>query len=149
MTENLRSDGDFFTVDFGDKNADYPDLPSGQDGLFHQGVEVAYFISRLKAEQVRMPLTLIAHSNGGLAARSFLLRPDTTATPRVSAGDVSTVISYGTPHRGADFDELMGIVQAATFLCPTPASLAALVGIGIGLDLSSCLLYTLTLPTIA
>jgi len=96
--DNLGFDaqGDFFTVDFGDPFAD-------DGGYGHQGDEVDSFLSYLKAKNStsndvgnRFPVSLVAHSNGGFAARAFLVDHE------VAAQDVAELVTYGTPHRGAD-----------------------------------------------
>jgi hypothetical protein len=100
---NIDANGDFFTVDFGNKFAHYDKLLPPTDGLTHQGVEVAHFLSALRFKGVSGPVSLIAHSNGGLAARAFLVaNPPIITDPAVSTSDVAELITYGTPHWGAD-----------------------------------------------
>lgn len=114
-TLNFDRFGDFFTVDFGNKLADYPTLSDAEGGYAHQGTEVAYFVSDLKSSGVRFPLALVAHSNGGLAARAFLVNfnSDNYSSLRVSPDeDIGELVTYGTPHRGADSVRLANIVKA-------------------------------------
>jgi len=105
------ANGEFFTVDFGDPHAHYPALPPGMDGLVHQGDEAASFVAflgghNLNANDIgnRFPLDVVAHSNGGLAGRAFLVNHTAAAQE-----DVASLITYGTPHRGADIDSLVEI----------------------------------------
>jgi uncharacterized repeat protein (TIGR01451 family) len=91
--------GDFFTVDFGDRAANYDD----ETGIVHQGTEVGRFLSYLASEGARFPFTLIAHSNGGLAARDYITRC-LPLEECESTGLVANLATYGTPNRGADFN---------------------------------------------
>ncbi len=75
--------------------ADYSD----KLGLAHQGDEVSRFIAFLYPNlAIPTQVSIVAHSTGGLAARDFLTR-FAGATQRVAE-----LITYGTPHRGADVD---------------------------------------------
>lgn len=94
--------GDYFTVNFGDKLANY----SNGQGIFHQGYEVGGFIRQLKE---RRNLSIVAWSMGGLAARSYIQVSDPVAAP----DQISDLITLGTPHWG---------VQRSSFLAP-PLSL--------------------------
>jgi len=94
------SHADFFVAEF-DNNL---------GSLDHQGAEVDSFVSYLQAAG-RQRLSLVAHSNGGLAARRFLA----SASPRVTM--VKQLVTYGTPHAGADVEyvaELLSKVATAT-----------------------------------
>jgi flagellar hook assembly protein FlgD/pimeloyl-ACP methyl ester carboxylesterase len=89
--------GSFFAADFGHAKANYSD---GR-GISHQGDEVEYFLEALQNAGVNLPATIVAHSNGGLAARSYLSE-GTRREARTAF--VQELITYGTPHRGADID---------------------------------------------
>src|SRR5439155_5580450 len=57
-------------------------------------------LERLQYEQPGVPIDIIAHSQGGLVARSALgdeLDPFDPRTPRIG-----TLITLASPHRGAD-----------------------------------------------
>ncbi len=60
----------------------------------------------LRNRNVRVPLDVVAHSNGGLAARSFL-----SGSPN-SASNIRTLVTYGTPHRGAAVNSLKAYANA-------------------------------------
>jgi pimeloyl-ACP methyl ester carboxylesterase len=101
----VNRNSDFFSASFADNTG----------GLQHQGDEVSAFVAKLTVDlAVRgmppLPFTLVAHSNGGLAARDFITRfPG--ATSRIFG-----LVTYGTPHRGADlpggplFEKAAGIL---------------------------------------
>ncbi len=91
VPENFNANGDFFTLDFGDGSATYPDAL----GLIHQAQELEVIIDFLKNQGVS-PIVLMGHSNGGLVARYYLAHHVQATT------NVKKSISYGTPHRGAD-----------------------------------------------
>ena len=97
------------------------------DGLAHQGSEVASFVHYLKNQNAnenhignRFPITLIAHSNGGLAARDYLTRFLT------SPEDIFQLITYGTPHRGADVTSGLLRFDLVIPLLTSPLDLLAL-----------------------
>jgi pimeloyl-ACP methyl ester carboxylesterase len=88
---------DFFTVTFGNDSANYAD---GR-GILHQADEVGAFVSTLLTERSRLGLpfqrlSLVAHSMGGLAARSYL-----ATTADAARNQIFDLITYGTPHAGA------------------------------------------------
>jgi pimeloyl-ACP methyl ester carboxylesterase len=91
---------DFFTVGFGNNLANYS---GASQGLSHQGDEVAKFVQKLIDDGIPTPYIFVAHSNGGLAARDYLTRP--SANPR-DVPPISKLVTYGTPHRGADVQQL-------------------------------------------
>lgn len=71
-------------------------------GLVGWGDEVKRWVTTLNHRG--NGVTVVAHSNGGLAARASL------TVLQGSAGlpaDVRTLVTYGTPHRGADVDGLV------------------------------------------
>lgn len=86
--------GDYFTTDFGDNLANYKDDPDSR-GIFRQGDEVGGFIQTL---QKRGPLSVVAWSMGGLAARSYMQISD----PIDAASKISDLITLGTPHWGVN-----------------------------------------------
>lgn len=83
--------GDYFTVNFGNKFANYPD----DQGLYHQGDEVGGFIKELHEPS---KLSIVAWSMGGLAARAYIQISDPISSP----GQISDLITLGTPHFGVD-----------------------------------------------
>ena len=95
--------GDFFTVDCVSPTAHYKIDPLNvTTGYEHQAVEVddfvQYLFNRKKEDDDvgdRFPITLIAHSNGGLAARAYL-----AFIPGFSER-ISQLITYGTSKRGS------------------------------------------------
>jgi len=114
--------GNFFTASFGNNLANYDTVP---DGLVHQGEEVSHFVAKMVADKVPPPFILVGHSNGGLAARSFITYATRFADPRET---VSQLVTYGTPHRGADLpDEVLGAflsdgARDAQFFCDPPST---------------------------
>lgn len=140
----LDPEGDFFLASFSDSLI----------SLAEQGQEVSDFINTLREQGVAEPLTVVAHSNGGLALRSYLTSVDQGET------EIGHVVTYGTPHRGADvqgFTELIelivsriipgaslteavllsGLSDVAGFLVSQPAALDASFACGpSGLELS-------------
>lgn len=106
--------GDYFTESFGNGCANYSD----RLGITHQGFEVTDFVSTLRQRSIKAPLTIVAHSMGGLAARSFLERD-----PVLSRQITYQLVTYGTPHRGASWTFLdpFGIlsdgVRDMAFIC--------------------------------
>ena len=116
--------GDFFTVDFGDKYAD-------DGGYAHQGEEVKSFVEYLNNQKTnaddvgnRFPISLVAHSNGGLAARAFLVDHP------VAAQDVAELVTYGTPHRGADVATVVETVDGVKDVIEAGLN-AALIDLGL------------------
>lgn len=111
-------EGNFFTASFGNPFANYA---SGDNGISHWGAEVETFVNKLRGDgaiPIGRHLVLMAHSNGGLAARDFIgLFAD--------ANQISDLITYGTPHRGADlftvpeapFAAVTAGAQDAEFTC--------------------------------
>jgi hypothetical protein len=94
---------DFFTAGFGNNIANYS---TGSTGLSHQGDEVGAFVDQLIQAHVPSPFVLVAHSNGGLAARDFMTRTPSPQDPR-GLPPIAKMITYGTPHRGADVQRLV------------------------------------------
>ena len=89
--------GDYFTANFGEALADYP-LGQGtyHQGIYHQGDEVGGFIKELHNAA---GLSLVAHSMGGLAARSFI-----QVSGLFSPDQIKDLVTLGTPHWGVDRD---------------------------------------------
>lgn len=94
------STADYFTADFGDNLANYPD---GR-GIFHQGDEVGGFIRKINASK----LSIVAWSMGGLAARSYIQVSDSADAP----AQISDLITLGTPQWGIDRSFLLEPVNA-------------------------------------
>jgi hypothetical protein len=86
--------GHFFTLDFG--NAFASDGSDALGGLDHQAAEVGRALTLLQEAGVSGPVALVGHGAGGLAAREYL------AQSQNDAGRVAQLVTYGTPHRGAD-----------------------------------------------
>ena len=95
------STGDYFTVDFGDKLANYTNDPDST-GISRQGDEVGGFIREINTTR---PLSIVAWSMAGLAARSYMQMTDPIDAPN----QISDLITLGTPHWG---------VNRAYFLLP-------------------------------
>lgn len=87
---------DFFSVNFGDPHADYPDGA----GIERQGEELRNFIQKMRDDGISNRIAVVAHSNGGLAARAFL------TNFRSLQNELAQLITIGTPHRGADIQSL-------------------------------------------
>jgi pimeloyl-ACP methyl ester carboxylesterase len=106
----LIASADFYTSSFGDNWANYSDLR----GLAHQGDEVSSFVATMHADGVTDPITIVSHSNGGLASRYFV------TNYKGASQRVARLVTYGTPHRGAAVDEVvasLGIVCTGNILC--------------------------------
>ena len=82
----------FYTVNFSDNFAN-------AGGISRQGDEVGGFIRYLETAASNAPLSLVAHSMGGLAARSYIERNAAQAKTQIFE-----LITYGTPHRGVDLN---------------------------------------------
>ena len=67
-----------------------------QNGFDESGAKLAAFLSRLRRENSGVPITLIAHSQGGLVSRSAIAR----GGPGAAA--VTDLITLATPHHGSD-----------------------------------------------
>ncbi len=87
---------DFFTVDFGNNFADYGADPAVGGGLYRQAKEVQKVVDTLAALPAVSAVTLVGQGNGGLAARQYL------AESQNVLGRVSSLVTYGSAHRGAD-----------------------------------------------
>jgi triacylglycerol lipase len=91
---------DFYAMNFSDHGLP---LPSQSLTLEQQGIQVAAVIRGvLEANPGADKVILVGHSMGGLAARAYL---QSLGVNRY-AGNVSTLITVGTPHLGARFAEL-------------------------------------------
>jgi len=101
VSGDFTSAGDFFTVNFGQNLADYGSVLVGcsplvgRPGLLHQADEVRGFIRRLRAGGATGKISIVAHSMGGLSARSYL-----ADNPAEAVQWVSQLTTYGTPHWG-------------------------------------------------
>lgn len=98
---------DYFTSDFGDNLANYTNDPDST-GIFRQGDEVGGFIRIL---QGRSPLSLVAWSMGGLAARSYMQVTDPIDAPN----QIKDLITLGTPHWGVNGNDPL-VIDAAALL---------------------------------
>ncbi len=86
---------DYFTANFGEPFADYPqDQDISHQGISHQGDEVGGFVNELHGIG---KLSVVAHSMGGLAARSYL-----QASGLFSPDQITDFVTLGTPHYGVD-----------------------------------------------
>ena len=90
--------GDYFAVNFGNNLAIYQ---NGRAGIYHQGDEVSGFIKFLHPTPTSK-LSIVAHSMGGLAARSYMQITDPSSAPNL----VSDLTTLGTPHWGVDTTSL-------------------------------------------
>jgi pimeloyl-ACP methyl ester carboxylesterase len=94
---------DVYIIDFSD--------PVIQAGLEQWAVELATYLQQinvLRTAQGGLPparFTIVAHSAGGLAARAYL-------QSALFGGDVSHLVTYGTPHLGAPVSRWLALVGA-------------------------------------
>ncbi|QPJ62793.1 MAG: DUF1749 domain-containing protein [Candidatus Nitronauta litoralis] len=144
VPENFNANGDFFTMDFGDDTATYPD----SQGLIHQAEELEVAIDYLKSQGVS-PIMVMGHSNGGQVARYYLANHPQAAT------NVTKSIAYGSPHRGADLSFFGGPSNHGirdTFYACSPANEIVYQGKNLfGEDIDNQFLTNLsqqTLPTL-
>ena len=100
--ENFRSDGDFYTVTFGNCQADYD---VGREGLLHQADEVQGFIRRLNDAGLNK-ISLVAHSMGGMAGRSYI-----ADQPQEAVARVLDFVTHVTPHGGAPLASLFQLAS--------------------------------------
>lgn len=104
---------DFYTSTFSNNNADYSNL----GGITQQGKEVKASLDAIAPRKA----AIVAHSMDGLAARSYI---EGISIEGISAGkfneDVSSLITYGTPHFGTPLTTL----YADTLLRDFVASIA-------------------------
>src|SRR5262249_20109482 len=114
---------DFYTASFGNSAGNYAD----GKGLAHQGEEVKAFVDKIVPDGTAQGLILVAHSNGGLASRSYFAVHRSEAESKIVG-----LITYGTPHFGADetigfsyldvnpVDFLADGARDAKFVCSLP-----------------------------
>jgi pimeloyl-ACP methyl ester carboxylesterase len=96
LTNSFNPAGDFFTISFTDKLANYQTSICGtRCGILHQADELRSFIAALRNRGVLRPLSIVSHSMGGLAARSYMETYTSEAADRVFE-----LLTYGSPHRG-------------------------------------------------
>jgi pimeloyl-ACP methyl ester carboxylesterase len=98
---------DFYTVNFGQNLADYESCSPfvGRPGILHQADEVQGFIRFIRGRRtvgMTDKFNIVAHSMGGLAARSFI-----ADNPGEAAQEISQFITYGTPHWGVSPGNLL------------------------------------------
>lgn len=96
-------DGDFYTVTFGNCQADYTNFfpPPLKAGLWHQANEVKGFIDYLRSnidQGDKKKFSIVAHSMGGISTRSYIVDNQQSALEWVA-----DYITYGSPHWGANF----------------------------------------------
>ena len=102
QTENFVPGASFYTATFGNCKANYfVENPLtgqrtyfGRPGVLHQADEVQGFIRTLNASGAEK-VNIVAHSMGGLAARSYVADNALEA-----ANKIMTFVTYGTPHWG-------------------------------------------------
>ena len=106
--------GDFFTANF--RAFDGVDCATPVCGLGHiamQAGEIPEFLDKIKQEKFgarNAIFTIVAHSNGGLAARYYL-----TSQQYKARQDVSHLAIYGTPNLGATLLALSNYANDATY----------------------------------
>lgn len=117
------SNADFYTATFGQTLANYSiGSPSslfcssavGRPGVLHQADEVMGFVRQLTAGGKKV--SIVAHSLGGMAARSYVADNQSEAVKRLSQ-----LTTYGTPHWGVSQDNIRDTFilcsLASFFLC--------------------------------
>jgi len=67
-----------------------------QNGFEESGAKLSAFLSRVKRENPGIPIVVIAHSQGGLVARSAMARGG------AGTAAITDFITLATPHHGAD-----------------------------------------------
>lgn len=114
LTTNFNPAGDFFTVSFTDNLANYSTTICGtRCGILHQADELRGFIAALRNRGVLRPLSIVGHSMGGLAARSYMETYSDEAADRVFE-----LITYGTPHRGVNLQAIrQALSNTACAIC--------------------------------
>jgi peptidase M23-like protein/putative serine esterase DUF676 len=99
--------------------------------LRQSGRRLRELLDRLQYEQPGVPIDVIAHSQGGLVARSALgseLDPYDPRTPRVA-----NLITLATPHHGADLATMAALLRHTTW-GPTVNAMAGRAGRKSGID---------------
>jgi len=76
--------------------------------LRHSARRLRELLARLAAENPGVPIDVIAHSQGGLVARSALTDEFDGLDPRLPP--VGTLVTLGTPHQGADLATALAMV---------------------------------------
>jgi pimeloyl-ACP methyl ester carboxylesterase len=94
----LDPNGDFFTSSFGNCSGTYK---VDGTGILHQADEVRGFLRKLPSQATSKGISIVAHSMGGLSARSYIADNQVEATQLVKE-----FITYGSPH--------WGVTRAAT-----------------------------------
>ncbi len=101
VSSGFDAKADFFTVNFGSSffgdffGGAVANYDVGRPGILHQADAVQGFIRRLRAGGLTEKITIVAHSMGGLAARSYIADNADEAVLRVSQ-----LTTYGSPHWG-------------------------------------------------
>lgn len=91
----FQTNGDFFTVNFGNNLANYSDGRA----IFHQGDEVGGVLDFLPSSR---KFSIVGWSMGGLAARAYIQE----TSPGTAPNRISDLITLGTPHKGVDLSFL-------------------------------------------
>lgn len=97
-----------------------------QNGFAESGAKLNALLSRIRRENPGVPIVLIAHSQGGLVARTALSRGG------AGAGAVTDLVTLATPHQGADPATLLGSVRGTAARPVLAAMGRALAGIDPG-----------------
>jgi pimeloyl-ACP methyl ester carboxylesterase len=100
--------GDFYAANFFDNNANYN---NAVDGIRQQGREVKAFLEEIHKKVGPGPIIIVAHSMGGLAARSYMEALNTTYN-----NDVARLVTIGTPHKGTPAVDVLANSATLEFL---------------------------------
>lgn len=101
IADSFVSGADLYTSTFGDCQANYS---VGRAGLLHQADEVQGFLRKIQSGGFKQRVSLVAHSMGGIAGRSYI-----ADAPIDSVNRVSQFITYSSPHWGAPLAGIFGI----------------------------------------
>ncbi|MCE9607397.1 MAG: hypothetical protein K8U03_21130 [Planctomycetia bacterium] len=108
-TDNASTQPNLFVLEFSDS--------ARIDGLGIKALELAECLKELRRATGRPSAQIVAHSAGGIVARTYLQ----SALPGIRyAGDVRSLITIGTPHLGSDLATHLGdwLGTRATSLMP-------------------------------
>jgi pimeloyl-ACP methyl ester carboxylesterase len=101
-----------------------------QVDLVESGTELAALVDELARLEPGVAIDVVAHSQGGLVARLALLELDATG----DTGSLGTVVTLGTPHRGADLATAAAAVRSDRAASRVFRGLDDLAGPGLVLD---------------
>ena len=76
------------------------------NGIDEPAARLAKLLARLRGAHPGRPIDIVAHSMGGLVVRAALATPPRPAAP-------ATVVTLGTPHRGADMAAIARLSSAS------------------------------------